>query len=300
MILIITMTTMAGYTFAEENEEELIGTWYAHSQVDGTMEIDAEMMQYYGMDTIMIFNRGGTGSIATGSQIEDATWMDGIFSTKDGNASYQLEGDTLIVTNLQNGVVGTFKKTKPEIRSVNVGAKRTDLTLEDFNGTWKTTICAYFEETIPICLTGIDFTLDIKDGEVKYHEVNYESCEFKVVQEKEYTYYGTFDENTATLKIETPDPIFERAGGADELDLTLYEDGRMVCLIPNQTKAVNQIAEEINWEKNKQMQQEYAEETNAGPKTVEEMAAEREKQSQEEKGNEDLPYIYFILEKSTE
>lgn len=124
--------------FAEAGVD-VLGTWYLNAIEYGEQSMHPSAM---GMDMVVIINEDGTAEVAmregTAGMAGEWTMGDGmVIITVDGSPEeFVIEGENLVVDEPAAGVRMILGKEKVEAEVVDYGEIRTDVTVEDFNGTW--------------------------------------------------------------------------------------------------------------------------------------------------------------------
>jgi len=224
-------------------QEDLAGTWYAHSiESDGTM-MEGSLLASLGMVVTLTLNEDGTAVLSMAGQEIECTWEGETLILNESPVPIELTDGELKIE--PNGSAIIFGKTAPEAADVSLAPVVENPELSDFDGTWNAV--TYFAMGFPLPMklsTATDCSLQIKDGAVAYTELNYDlndTSEPINTIEKEFT-AALGDDGTLFVDFNDEKVLVNIVPGSSGIRLTLHEDGKLTGDIPELTETMQMLS----------------------------------------------------------
>ena len=136
---------------------DVTGTWYLNEIQTSVMTLNPAML---GMELVLTLNPDGTAvTTSTASAEQTGAWeMDGetVNVTIAGNpqALSLDENGNLVGVEAETGTTMVYGREKTEVVYFDPGTALTDVTVEDFDGTWRATIVNMGGVEVPASATG--------------------------------------------------------------------------------------------------------------------------------------------------
>ena len=146
---------------------DVTGSWYLNEIQTSVMTLNPAML---GMEMILTLNPDGTAvTTSTASAEQTGTWeMDGetvnVTIADNPQALALDENGNLVGVEAETGTTMVYGREKAEVEYFDPGTALTDVTVEDFDGTWKATLVNMTGVEMPITSTGAEITIELANG----------------------------------------------------------------------------------------------------------------------------------------
>ena len=219
--------------------EDFAGEWYLT-----IMKLGAEEMNIadLGLEATLTINEDGTAKLDLMGEVEEASWSEtdgGLVITVDGeDTDAVIEDGTLILSEGEGDELQVMEFTREKPEAKELAPVRTDVNLEDFNGTWNLDAINMGGMRLPADMMGETTTqIVIEDGVITYIAQAESEEEGEDAESADITLEGVFE--NGVLSVEGTEE-----NGYLSLKLQLHEDGTMTDGYTSPEEEAAQEAEE--------------------------------------------------------